>query len=113
MFNPRIQVETKNSIINFEIHATVTCLPPNEQMQFWILDTGDNAGTGYIETDNNGNFKSQSGINWIYHRRGYYSPIKEGIYSLGINRKKFQGKGKMTLSVWNNLDYDNKLVNFP
>jgi hypothetical protein len=35
------------------------------------------------------------------------------MYSLGIIRKKYQGKERMRLSVWNGMNSDNKLVEFP
>lgn len=113
MFDPKVVVETSRSIFSLEIEASVVGLPPNEQMEFWFFEPdGDNAGTGTIESDKKGNFKTNSGINLIYYKTTFSRPVKKGTYALGINRKKYQGKERMRLSVWKGLNCDKKLTDF-
>jgi hypothetical protein len=113
MFDPKVTVETSRSIFSLEIRASVVGLPPDEQMEYWLFDpSGDNAGVGIIESDNKGIFKTNSGDNSIYYKTTHSRPIMKGTYSLGINRKKYQGKERMTISLWRGLNCDKKLTDF-
>jgi hypothetical protein len=64
MFSPNITVGTSRSIFSLEIDASVSGLPSNEMMEYWIFEPdGDSIHSGVIESDKNGNFKNQWGIN--------------------------------------------------
>jgi hypothetical protein len=113
-FNPQIDVTVIPSVFSRKFRVSVNKLPPNETMAYWFFEPGgDICGMGEIKSDSQGDYVDRDGNHIISYTETGSQPIKKGIYHFGIDRiKNKKTEVRMSLSIWNELPGEIKLVNF-